>query len=450
MGIIREETQTAHRKRAGLAGQARAPRDVVGDADPPAEEDLRLLRIAEIEESRPLQEELALLLEEEAEAGQVDLDVVGLDLGEVGVEGRVERQVGGDRVLEIEAQVVQGLRRALGLTALARNRAPGDREGLHFHVAPAAQPLEPGQGGVLRDLGERAAELLADVGEVHHLVLAADGALHEDPHLGRLRVGEADGREGDGRFDHPAVVGDDSLALVDALPPPVRQGHRFVGDERVALSAEGVDFEDVRVAPVVICVEADADVVVLVDPAFAVQDAAPDPRRVGVVEHDPEVDVVVVEGDAEFGAFGRGITIDGDALAKVGDGLDRVPEGFVEDAVDGGRLVGAHGAHGGVLRGEGGPRGEDPDRESGSAHQNGRANPQIRSRRPRPRPARPRSGTDSVRMCSHTRPVRCRMSRSRSPTSKSRNRTGPTSCRTVSAESSRSAESPEGAAAARS
>ena len=189
-------------------------------------------------------------------------------------------------------------------------------------------------------------DLLADVGKVHHLVLAPDGALQEDPHLGRVGVGEADGRERDRRLDDPAVLGDARLALVDALPVPVRQRHGLVGDQRVALGPEGVDLEDVGVALVVVGVEADADVVVLVDPALTVQDAPPDSLGVRVVEDDREVEVVVVEGDAELGALGCGRAVDRDALAEVGDRLDPLPEGLVEGGVDGRGTVGADGADG--------------------------------------------------------------------------------------------------------
>ena len=301
------------------------------------------MRVAEAEQAGPFQEELALLGEEQAEAGEVDLDVVRLHLREVGIERGVQGEVGRDRVLHVEAQVVEGLGGTTGRVQAPGGRAPGDGERLHLHVAAPAQSFETGQGRVAGHLREGVPDLLADVREVHHLVLAAYGALHEDPHDGRVGVGETDGRKGDGRLDHPAVLGDSRLALVDPFPVPVRQRHRLVGDERVALGAEGIDLEDVGVAPVVVRVESDADVVVLVDSPFAVQDAAPDSFRVRVVEYDGEVEVVVVEGHAELGALRRGSPVHGDALAKVRDRFDFAPERLVENRVDGGRVGRADG-----------------------------------------------------------------------------------------------------------
>ncbi len=58
---------------------------VRAEADPPAEEELDLLRHPDREEAGVLEEEGALLGEEEVEAVEVDLQLVHLDLGEVGV-----------------------------------------------------------------------------------------------------------------------------------------------------------------------------------------------------------------------------------------------------------------------------------------------------------------------------------------------------------------------------
>ena len=109
---------------ADAAGQAPAAVDRHGAAlfepDAPAvEQDRHLVRApptcrrraAERERARVLEEELALLREEEAEAREVDLLLVGLDLGEVGVVGEVGREVLRHAVLHVDADVA-GRRRA--------------------------------------------------------------------------------------------------------------------------------------------------------------------------------------------------------------------------------------------------------------------------------------------------------------------------------------------------
>ena len=64
----------------------------------------RIRAAAEAEEPLVLEEELALLGKEEAEAGQVDLLLVGLDLREIGVVGEVGREVRRHAVLRVEAE----------------------------------------------------------------------------------------------------------------------------------------------------------------------------------------------------------------------------------------------------------------------------------------------------------------------------------------------------------
>ncbi len=71
---------------------------------------------AEVEDAGVFQEEVALLGEEEGEARQVDLFVVGLHLGEVRVERQVEREPGGQAELRIGAEVTVELEVAIAWT----------------------------------------------------------------------------------------------------------------------------------------------------------------------------------------------------------------------------------------------------------------------------------------------------------------------------------------------
>ena len=59
----------------------------------------------EAEDALPFEKELALLGKEETESRQVDLLLVGLDLGEVGVVGQVGGQILRDAVLDVDADV---------------------------------------------------------------------------------------------------------------------------------------------------------------------------------------------------------------------------------------------------------------------------------------------------------------------------------------------------------
>ena len=57
----------------------------------------------EIEDPHPFLKELALLREEEAETGEVDLLLIDFDVGEVGVQGQIEVQAGREAVLDVDA-----------------------------------------------------------------------------------------------------------------------------------------------------------------------------------------------------------------------------------------------------------------------------------------------------------------------------------------------------------
>src|SRR5262245_35095838 len=72
----------------------------------------------ELEDAGIFEEEVALLGKQQTEAREVDLLLVGLNLGEVGVDREVPRQTGADAVLHVEPDV--GVTRRVGLANRAR------------------------------------------------------------------------------------------------------------------------------------------------------------------------------------------------------------------------------------------------------------------------------------------------------------------------------------------
>ena len=122
------------------AGESRAGEDrnllsVLADADAPAEEHFGLAGAADREEPGILQEERPLLREEEIEAVQIHLLLVHFDLGEVGVDGRVQRQARRHAVLGVEADVPEELR-----VAARRATLPGFAERVRDRVRGFAGP----------------------------------------------------------------------------------------------------------------------------------------------------------------------------------------------------------------------------------------------------------------------------------------------------------------------
>ena len=129
LGLNVEE---AHGEASRLAGEPPAAQQgdrlVVGaDADAAAEEELHRFRRSHREGAGVLEEERALLGEEKIEAGQVDLLLVGLDLGEVGVIGEIGRQARRHPELGVGAELGRGVGRG-GIDVVAVQR-PQRRRG---------------------------------------------------------------------------------------------------------------------------------------------------------------------------------------------------------------------------------------------------------------------------------------------------------------------------------
>ena len=140
--VRRAHLQHADVERAGLPGQLRADIDRCGvprssQADAPREERHdRFVGLArEIEEARPLEEEVALLLEEQRKPREVDAALIDFGLGEIGVDADVRAQRRREVVERVEADVAG--RQRIRSAAPRRRRHAAD----HVRLDVEAQPL---------------------------------------------------------------------------------------------------------------------------------------------------------------------------------------------------------------------------------------------------------------------------------------------------------------------
>ena len=325
---------------ADLAGET--PADVnrnhpaAIEADPPAVEQRRRVRAGlaeptagaaagEVEVAAPLEEEVALLGQEQAEPGEVHLLLVHLDLREVGVHGEVGGDVGRHAVLEIAAE--------LRVEVAAHRRHPevvgrraAERIGLDLHVARRRRQVQAHQRAIRRHAveGHRTGQVLRHRAQVVPFVLAADGAPHLEPphHVGARGV--ADRLERDGDLQRPAA-----LEAAGAGRPhrvPVGVGRAFVDDGIIGEAAERVRVEHEAAAPVVEGVERHADVVVVPHLVGVAPQLVGHPLlgRRRIVDPRRHVDVAIVVGDPDVGALGG-------QLAVPRDDLDEVAERLVVD-----------------------------------------------------------------------------------------------------------------------
>ena len=280
-------------------------------ADAPRVEELVLVLDLEAQDLAALEEEGPLLLVEGLVGGEVDDGGVGLDLAEVGVEGRVEREVRGQADLGVEAE------RARAVGAAVRLRGPGarlaERVGHELHVARLLQPADPVQ---LAQLVHAARVLARDQLPLVLFLVASDPApgVHA-PDLLVLGT-EAQLVERDAELGRPALLVVRHLAVPDRVPGgvPLRLA---VAEDQVDLAPARAEVELEARALVVVAVEADADHVDR-EPLEVVAAAWVTVHLRRIVEGaDRHVDLPVVVQDLDLGLL-RGLgSLDGHVLPVV-------------------------------------------------------------------------------------------------------------------------------------
>ncbi len=262
---------------------------------------------------RGLQEERALLGVEEGElVVHLELGDVGLDLGEVRVEGRVERHVVADPPPYVEPglEVGRALRPFVGqLLPLA---AADPRQGrCQLEVAARSDPLQALQ---LRDLAQVAGPvsvlalrpqgepLVAGVHPDHVDAPAPDAVFGAEPKLG----------EGNGHLHHVPVGGEPPGGLPDGVPRRVLLATDIVLAQ-VHLHAQGVDEELVGPAGIVEGVEHEPHEVVL-EGVVAIGEMGTDGRRGRIERAERRVEGASVVGEQALGAHRRRQIVSGGDL----------------------------------------------------------------------------------------------------------------------------------------
>ena len=307
---------------------------VLAEPDAAAEEHVDRTRLSDREQPRVLEEERPLLGKEQREAVQVDLLVVDLDLGEVGVCGQVEGHAGGDAVLQVRPQIAV-VEVAPGLGAV---QALAEKVGRELEVALGRHR------DALHLAGQRDAVEVVLAGEGRPVGLfVADPDVPLEVHAPGLHLGAriAEGPERNGDLGRPPDVGHVGDHLPGAVPVEVEApagaallpavagapaaaaaepaaALPLVGELPVVLDAGRVGAEDEPVLPVQVGVENDLEAVGLVQRRVAPAVRHDDRAGVRGVADNPEVDGVGVVHDADLGAFRGRLALEGTALHEAG------------------------------------------------------------------------------------------------------------------------------------
>ena len=139
----------------------------------------------ELKNATTLQEELSLLRKEQVEPGQVDLLLVDLHLGEIGVHGEVGGQVLGHAELHIESDVTVQIV-PYGRPGRHVGRDAPDGVGLDFEMPTAFRRLQPDERARSGDAEHSPASAEAggrdrNLGQIRPLILSEHGASQLDP-----------------------------------------------------------------------------------------------------------------------------------------------------------------------------------------------------------------------------------------------------------------------------
>ena len=317
------ETDSSGKERPGILTEAAAEAAATSTSPAAATAAASAADAAELEDVGVLQEEVALLGEEQPEPGEVDLPVVDLGRGEVGVDRK--------RCIEQRRDLVEDIERGLPIEP----RSAPSIEVVVFDDAQRRHDIQPAallQAFETRDRARDArVELAVARDPAQGLVIALNRALevHSPGVVGGI---ERQRLEGNRHFRGPAAVVARRCALPD--PFPVRLDIGCVLIERIPAHAVGVDLEAITAAPVEIRVEYDREPVLVPEPLALAQDLRRDPFRVAVIEPCGNVQGVVVVGEAYLRRLGRFGVFDGIELMQVFDQCRPRPDLVVEHAVD--------------------------------------------------------------------------------------------------------------------
>ena len=270
--------------------------------------------------ARAFQEELALLGKEQGKAGEVDLPIVGLRLGKVGVHGQDGGEVGRDVLGDVQA----GFPLAVVLFF-----APGG-VGPELPAFALLQSLEAGEQACLGEVGDP--HVLPRRGPAVLLLLPLDLSLDVQAPGGLSRL-EAEGLEGNGQLGRPPALGPEGRRIPDPVPV-VGRVLLVVRDLPVASRPRRVDLEEEAVALVEEGVHQDGDRVVDLQHRVTGELGGHDGPGLAVVADDAQVEVVRVVEHADLGLFRGGLPLVGYTLDEGADGRGQGPGSLVEPSVE--------------------------------------------------------------------------------------------------------------------
>jgi hypothetical protein len=314
-------------------------RPLRGAPDPAAVEELGTAP-AEAEHLAALHEEGPAFGEPRFEHGEVHLRGIRFHLPEVGVDGRVQREVAGGAVGEVDtdpaaevATIPERIPR-LGLVEGRTSHEIGKR--LPSATRPdSAQPREMPE--------RRDPTALSARRERENGALLTSPDLTLDLHAPGLDLAgtEPDLVKRDAHLHRPSRIRNGGRDLPDRVPRRIPAGVLATGEHLVLTHAGRVHAQPEGGGPVQVTVQCDSEPVGVGKSGIAAGETRRD--RFVVVEPRGHVEGLVVVQDPDLGTLADGPSLVGHDLPESGHRLGGLPGGLARISVDHGRLRRAHG-----------------------------------------------------------------------------------------------------------
>ena len=290
--------------------------------------------LVEIEERRPFLKELALFRIEERVACQVDLLIVHLHLCEIGIHREVEYEIVGEAVLCIETQLIARVARIRIPQALSigPRRPAHPRQRVRRYVQRFAR-VDPPKHYILGNGGFPKRELRRDGRERDPFVLPGDQPRHRKSHHdSSVHFLKTQAGERDTHFSKPPLLRHNRGRVPKGVPTLICRHFIIAGDREVTPDSSGGRHKPERVFIVVKRIKIQREGIIPI-PSITIERIDPDPGRIAIVEPARSIDVLVVIGYADLGAFG-GLAFEHREIHGHRQGGNSLPRQFIAQAIE--------------------------------------------------------------------------------------------------------------------
>ena len=166
------------------------------------------------------------------------------------------------------------------------------------------------------------------------LIFSVDLTHNGNAHCQIFFVGKPQSRPGNSKFHDPSNISNSAFTNVNTVPGPfIQTWFILIGNQGIILCTQRIHFKKVGIAPVMVRVQADPNKIIPVYPSPAAQNGGSDKFRVFIMKGESHVKVFTIVSYSHFRFFTGRIPIMRQALDKFSNGLNGLPDGFIQSTI---------------------------------------------------------------------------------------------------------------------